>query len=321
MKELNQWFLRHRRELPWRKDPTPYAVWVSEIMLQQTQVNVVLPYFQKWMSLFPTIESLAAATRERVIKAWEGLGYYSRARNLHEGAKYVMQVHQGILPKTSEELSKVKGIGPYTVGAILSFAFKEAAPAVDGNVMRVITRLFKIETEIERVETKREIEKKVLSILGPEPWISMEGLIELGALVCKKKPLCEECPLSAKCLGKGLDLPKKKKPRPIISVTKQIALVRCDEDCLVKKNHEGLMADLFEFPLLEDVSHLPLEKQKDNPPVEHSYTHYRATLFSTLFSVKNKQPVANLQWVPLRHLPLLPFSSGHRKLLKKWRSE
>jgi A/G-specific adenine glycosylase len=315
MKVLNAWFMRHQRDLPWRKNPSAYAVWVSEIMLQQTQVSVVLPYFQKWMRLFPTVEALAAASRERVIKAWEGLGYYSRARNLHEGAKYLMQTHQGKLPKTKEELSKVKGIGPYTVGAILSFAFKEKAAAVDGNVMRVITRLFRIESEIERTETKREVEKRVLSLLGPEPWITMEGLIELGALVCKKTPLCEECPLNKQCLGKGLNLPNKKKPPQVTEVTKNIAVILVEGSVLVKKNKEGLMADLFEFPLTEEVQALHLKSLKTLPPLTHSYTRYRATLFPEIFEIEGKVQIELCEWVPLRSVHLLPFSSGHKKIL------
>ncbi len=284
-------------------------------MLQQTQVSVVLPYFQRWMHLFPTIESLANASRERVIKAWEGLGYYSRARNLHEGAKYVMQMHRGVLPRDREALAKVKGIGPYTVGAILSFAFKEAAAAIDGNVMRVMTRFFRIETEIERIETKREVEKKVLSLLGPEPWITMEGLIELGALICKKKPLCEECPLSQQCLGKGLDLPRRKKRVEVTLIAKNIAVIESEGAVLLRKRKEGLMADLFEFPELREVDHLSLVLKGELPPVAHSYTRYRATLTPTRFTLEKQPFVEDLEWVSLSLLHLFPFSSGHRRIV------
>ncbi|NRA90187.1 MAG: A/G-specific adenine glycosylase, partial [Simkaniaceae bacterium] len=137
---IRKWFFKNRRNLPWRENPSPYEVWVSEIMLQQTQVSVVVPYFERWMNIFPTIEKLAGAPLEKVIKAWEGLGYYSRARNLHEGAKYLMEENGGELPSSAAELEKVKGIGPYTVGAILSFAYKQKRAAVDGNVLRVLAR-------------------------------------------------------------------------------------------------------------------------------------------------------------------------------------
>src|SRR3990167_4180187 len=144
---LKRWFFINRRILPWRENPSPYEVWVSEVMLQQTRVSVVIPYFNRWMKHFPTISDLAKASIEAIIKVWEGLGYYSRARNLHEGAKYLLQFHAGELPDSPEHLKKVRGLGPYTIGAIRSFAFKQKAAAIDGNVLRVIARYFSIMEE------------------------------------------------------------------------------------------------------------------------------------------------------------------------------
>eukprot|EP01136_Pigoraptor_vietnamica_P009760 Opistho-1_new@46645 len=138
---LVEWFKREGRDLPWRQNPSPYAVWISEVMLQQTRAGVVIEYFIRWMERFPSIAALAEASREEVIKTWEGLGYYARARALHEGAQHVMQVHGGELPSTLEELQKIKGIGKYTAGAILSFAFHQKAAAVDGNVLRVLSHV------------------------------------------------------------------------------------------------------------------------------------------------------------------------------------
>ena len=157
-------------------------------MLQQTQVSVVIPYFDRWMNRFPTLRHLAKATLDEVIKEWEGLGYYSRARNLHEGARYVLEKHEGILPETREELQKIKGLGPYTIGAIRSFAFHHKAAAVDGNVIRVLARYFKIEDDIAKPKTIQMIRDRAEAILPEiEPWIVAEALIELGATLCTKK--------------------------------------------------------------------------------------------------------------------------------------
>lgn len=140
--KLKHWFEENKRNFPWRGKPSPYAVWVSEVMLQQTQASVVVPYFERWIVRFPSIEVLASASIEEVIKLWEGLGYYSRARSLHEGAKFLVEHHNGTLPSDPIALAKVKGLGPYTIGAILSFAFHQKAAAIDGNVTRVMSRFF-----------------------------------------------------------------------------------------------------------------------------------------------------------------------------------
>src|SRR5699024_680452 len=152
--DLIGWYESHHRDLPWRKDRDPYKVWVSEIMLQQTRVETVIPYFERFMSRFPTIESLAEADEEDVLKAWEGLGYYSRARNLREGVREVCEKYDAKVPDTKDEISKLKGIGPYTSGAILSIAYGQAEPAVDGNVMRVLSRILLIEDDISKARTR-----------------------------------------------------------------------------------------------------------------------------------------------------------------------
>jgi A/G-specific adenine glycosylase len=203
MRELNSWFLENRRELPWRIDPTPYRVWISEVMLQQTRASVVIPYFERWMTLFPDVAALAAAPIERVIKTWEGLGYYSRARNLHRGAQQMVESFGGEVPSDREALMSIKGLGPYTIGAILSFGFQKRAAAVDGNVTRVLARYFSIEENVGRQSVKRLIGEKAEAILDErEPWVTAEALIELGATVCTPKPFCELCPLQKSCLGK-----------------------------------------------------------------------------------------------------------------------
>lgn len=317
MEELREWFFLHRRELPWRNNPTPYAVWVSEVMLQQTQVAVVKPYFKRWMDLFPSVEALAKADRDAVIKAWEGLGYYSRARHLHEGAKEVVARFQGVIPRDEESLRSIKGLGEYTVGAMRSFAFHERSAAVDGNVMRVVTRLYRIEGEIERVATKREVKGRVLTMLGDEPWITMEALIELGALVCKKRPECSMCPLHNRCLGKGLDLPRKKAPVGITYLEKQVAIVLSEEHVLLKKRARGVMADLWEFAAETDVAHLEKCRLYKCDPVQHTFTRYRCTLQAVAYRLDKRVCVEAYEWIRLDKVPHLPFCSGHRRLWKQ----
>ena len=179
---LKKWFLIEQRDLPWRKINDPYAIWISEIMLQQTQVAVVIPYYLKWMQRFPTIQALAEAESDEVIKMWEGLGYYSRARNLHAGARYLIEFFGGILPNNESDLAKIKGLGPYTIGALLSFAFHQKKAAVDGNVMRVMARCYELDDDIAKSKTQKKIRHLVEEILPEdESWIVNEALIELGA--------------------------------------------------------------------------------------------------------------------------------------------
>ncbi|WP_194847593.1 A/G-specific adenine glycosylase [Candidatus Neptunochlamydia vexilliferae] len=321
---LRQWFFLNRRPLPWRENPSPYEVWVSEVMLQQTQVSVVVPYFKRWMTLFPTISALAAAPLEKVIKAWEGLGYYSRARNLHEGARYLTEHHGGELPDTYEDLKNVKGLGPYTIGAILSFAFKQKAAAVDGNVFRVLARYFAIEEPIDKSFVQKEIRTLTAALLpDDEPWIIMEGLIELGALVCQKKAQCEICPLKMSCLGrcKAALLPIKSKREKTIHLHRTVAVIHTGQELLLRKGEAGkVMADLHEFPYfdrdvnIEEALGLSLKPQRALPEVTHGFTKYKAFLYPHLYLAARKE-IEGHSWVPFQEVKEMPFSSGHRRIL------
>ena len=335
---LKRWFFLFRRQLPWRENPSPYAVWISEVMLQQTQVTVVVPYFEKWMRLFPSVKALAQAPLEQVIKTWEGLGYYSRARNLHEGARYFLAHHGGELPEDPKALQKVKGLGPYTIGAIRSFAFKQKAAAVDGNVLRVLARLFAIEEPIDQVRTRRQIEILTESVLPEmEPWIVMEALIELGALVCQKTPSCASCPLKTNCLAfqknKVRELPKKGKKIPTTFLHRLVAIIQSKEGILLRKGEKGkVMADLWEFPYIEverpikEVSfwHAHVEKafslslsyRSSLPEVSHGFTRYKAFLYPHIWHTTHTVPLVGYEWVSLKALLEKPFSSGHRRVLK-----
>lgn len=326
VEKLRSWFYKNRRSLPWRENPSPYEVWVSEVMLQQTQVTVVVPYFKRWMSLFPTIQALAEAPLEKVIKIWEGLGYYSRARALHEGARYLNQNHKGELPSSYEELEKVKGLGPYTIGAILSFAYKQRVAAVDGNVFRVLARYYGIEGEIDRGKVQKEIRMKCQALLPKdEPWIIMEGLIELGALVCQKKARCIECPLLDTCVAnkecKADLLPRKRPREKTIHLHRTVAVVHSETSLLIRLGEKGkVMHGLAEFPYfdvgtsVEEALNLALTKVVSLPKVIHGFTKYKAFLTPHLYRAR-QDPLNGYEWIPFHDIPKLPFSSGHRQIL------
>ena len=323
MEALKKWFLEQKRDLPWRRDPSPYRVWVSEVMLQQTQVAVVVPYFERWMQKFPTIETLANAPLEEVMKAWEGLGYYSRARNLHAGAKKVVRDFGGELPPEREKLNQIKGFGLYTIGAVLSFAFHQKAAAVDGNVIRVISRFLGLHIDVSK---KVPFEKATFSLLPEkEPWVVMEALIELGARVCQKKPKCTLCPLQNECLAfsRGIIslLPLKKKKEETIFLFREVAVILHAHQVLVRQEEVGkVMGGLYEFPYIEKGGNwdlnLVVEEQQLLPIVKHGFTKYRATLYPMLWKVKTPNPVSGFDWVSWDKVKTLPFSSGHRRILR-----
>eukprot|EP00808_Paulinella_micropora_P032285 g55487.t1 len=334
---LRQWFLLHRRDLPWRATRDPYAVWVSEVMLQQTRVNTVLPYYAAWMGKFPTVHALAAASLEDVIKTWEGLGYYSRARNLHEGAQQVVAQYAGQLPV--RDLEKIKGVGSYTANAIRSFAFHEKAAAVDGNVLRVMARFCAIEGCISTTGTKKEIQQAVEHFLpDEEPWVVMEALIELGATLCGKVARCSDCPLRNSCAAYATDrvhaLPLKAKKTSIETIHRTVAVITDGQRFLVERAERGkIMGDLHQFLYWETdkagwiADHLAATIEKDLhlsvisvaplQLVTHSFTRYRARLTPWLVLVDTLGNDAAAAYLSPTWLEMgkLPFSAGHRKIL------
>ncbi|MCC5833009.1 MAG: A/G-specific adenine glycosylase [Chlamydiales bacterium] len=327
---IKEWFLSHRRSLPWRDFPTPYRVWISEVMLQQTQAAVVVPYFLRWMEAFPTVEALASASLEGVLKMWEGLGYYARARHLHEAARFVLARYGGELPSDPEKLAEIKGLGPYTQGAIRSFAFKQKSAAVDGNVLRVLSRYFAIEEPVDRPKTRQKITRLAEELLpDQEPWLVSEALIELGATVCKKRPLCRRCPLIKECLayrhGKINDFPVRSPRKETTLLRRYVAIILCGEKVMIRKGERGkVMADLYEFPYLdkegevkevfESALNLSLEYDRPLPEERHTFTRYRAQLFPHLMRSAEEDP--RFEWKECEQLTELPFSSGHRRILK-----
>ncbi|MBY0529946.1 MAG: A/G-specific adenine glycosylase [Rhabdochlamydiaceae bacterium] len=330
---LVSWFQKHKRSLPWREAPSPYAVWISEVMLQQTQVVVVIDYFQRWMARFPTIESLAKAELDEVIKLWEGLGYYSRARHLHQAARYLVEHHQAELPSTREELAKVVGLGPYTIGAILSFAFHKRAAAVDGNVIRVLSRYTALEEVVCLPATQKKIWGYAEEILPEEePWVVVEALIELGATVCMRQPKCFLCPLNASCRGlkEGIAdlLPKKRDKAAVTHLKREVIVICSNEHVLVRKGSRGkLMQDLYEFPYFESDPSLLVQQEvlrqwklkiqfeKKLPQATHTFTRYKACLFPSLWIAEERIEIPDYQWISYSKLSSLPFSAGHRRIL------
>lgn len=256
---LIQWYLNHKRNLPWRNTQNPYLIWLSEIMLQQTRVAQGLPYYLAFIKAFPTVFDLAIASEESVLKLWQGLGYYSRARNLHKTAQYIAFELNGIFPNNHKELLKLKGIGDYTAAAIASFSFNEAVPVVDGNVFRVLSRYFKIETDISLATAKKEFAAIAFELMPKnEPAIFNQAIMEFGALQCvPKNPNCENCVFNNSCgaLEKKMvsKLPFKSKKTKVIYRFFNYLVFEDDglNTIIQKRSQKGIWHNLYEFPLIE----------------------------------------------------------------------
>ncbi|WP_397334025.1 A/G-specific adenine glycosylase [Paenibacillus sp. YN15] len=256
---LLAWYKAGNRDLPWRRSRNPYHIWVSEIMLQQTRVETVIPFFNRFMELFPTVDKLADAPEEQVLKAWEGLGYYSRARNLQAAAREVRDHFGGVVPDTPEGIASLKGVGPYTAGAILSIAYNLPEPAVDGNVMRVLSRYFLLEEDIAKPSTRIGIEKLARSLIPPgEAGGFNQALMELGATICTpKSPHCLPCPVMEHCAarleGRAEELPLKAKAKPPRPERRAVALVEgagvnAGRILVRQRPADGLLARMWELP-------------------------------------------------------------------------
>ncbi len=257
-KALLEWYALEKRDLPWRRTSNPYYIWVSEVMLQQTRVDTVIPYYERFIEKYPTMEALAEAGEDELLKMWEGLGYYSRARNLQSGVREVIATYSGSVPENRKEISTLKGVGPYTAGAVLSIAFGIPEHAVDGNVMRVLSRILLIEDDITIPKTKRIFEKVVMDLIDQEdPSSFNQGLMELGATICTPKPKCLLCPVRDYCEafneGRQEELPvrTKKKKGKVIPVASFAIQNEKGEWLLRQRPEKGLLANLWEFPMIE----------------------------------------------------------------------
>ncbi|KPN95739.1 A/G-specific adenine glycosylase [Lysinibacillus sp. ZYM-1] len=263
---LVDWFNAEKRDLPWRHTTDPYKIWVSEVMLQQTRVDTVIPYYNRFMESFPTLNLLVEAPQEYLLKHWEGLGYYSRVRNLQAGAREVLENYGGIVPDNRHEISKLKGVGPYTAGAILSIAYNKPEHAVDGNVMRVLSRVLNIHEDIAIPKTKKIFEVAVEELIDPNNASSFnQGLMELGALICTPtSPKCLLCPVREYCTafneGEPEKLPVKSKKTKMKHLIYDVFV--CEDEqgrfLLQQRPEEGLLANLWQFPMI-DTSHSSVE--------------------------------------------------------------
>ena len=263
-KILNHWYSNNKRELPWRQTTNPYFIWLSEIILQQTQVNQGLPYYMSFIEEFPTVYDLAKADESKVLKLWQGLGYYSRARNLHHTAKYIVEDLDGEFPDNYEDLLKLKGIGDYTASAIASICYNEASAVVDGNVYRVLSRYFGIETPINTTKGFKEFKllaQKLMDTINPADY--NQAIMEFGAVQCKpQNPFCENCPFQTSCVAfeKKIinELPVKKK---LLKASKKhfnflVILSKNQQTILEKRKGKGIWQNLYQFPLIDSKEEL-----------------------------------------------------------------
>lgn len=253
--KLQRWYPGHARPLPWRRDDDPYHVWVAEVMLQQTRVVTVIPYYQRWMKCFPTLRSLARADQQQVLKLWEGLGYYSRARNLHNASRIIMQEYHGIIPSTVEELVQLPGIGRSTAGAIVSISFHQDKAILDGNVKRILSRLFDYAKPVNEPSSQKKLWLMAASVLPRgRAGIFNQALMELGETICiPGKPICEHCPLAKECLAhqKGLqDQRPVRQSKPRVPHYEVVAAVisRNGKYLLAQRPPGKLLAGMWEFP-------------------------------------------------------------------------
>lgn len=341
---LLAWFAEQARDLPWRRDRDPYRVWIAEAMLQQTRAETVVPYYLRFLQRFPDLPTLAKAPLEEVLKAWEGLGYYARARNLHAAARRLVEENDGRLPSTFEGLIALPGFGPYTAGAVASIAFGEAVPAVDGNARRVLCRLFAVEGDTRRASVRRRLEDLARRLLPPDrPGPFNEALMELGATVClPRSPHCDRCPVSDRCqahqIGRETAYPSHAPRRtvPHYHVTAGV-LVQEDGRVLVTRRPEkGFLGGLWEFPggkqepgetltecltreLREELG-IEVEVGEHIISLDHAYTHFRVTLHAFRCRLRDGQPrclqCADLRWVVPGRLEALPMAVTDRRIAR-----
>lgn len=340
MKLLN-WYEEHARDLPWRRSRDPYAIWIAEVMLQQTRVETVLPYYQRWMESFPTVEALAVAPREKVLAHWEGLGYYRRAHNLHQASQRIVAEHEGHLPADVKALEKLPGIGRYTAAAVAAIAYDLDVIALDGNLRRVFARLIDLELEARSPEGERLLRDAATKAL-PEgkARIFNQALMDLGSRLCKPQaPLCAECPLEAACLAKQRGVqdqrPVQAPSKPLPHLTAAVGILCQDGKVLIGRRPEGgILAGLWQFPggRLEDGESLedclrreweeelgvqiePLEKIGS---YDHAHTNFRITVHAFECRLVKGEPQAldhtEIRWVEIFLLGEYPMGKIDRQI-------
>ena len=346
---LHAWYTATARDLPWRRTRDPYAIWVSEVMLQQTQVSTVIPYYQRWLQAFPSVSALASADVEQVLRLWEGLGYYSRARNLHRAAGQVVRRHQGRITDDPAAFLDLAGVGPYTAAAVQSIAFDHDLAVLDGNVKRVLARLITLEQPPGAGPLARALSHLAQDLLPPgTACLHNQAVMELGALVCTPgAPGCGACPLAEPCAarraGNPADYPRRPTRRkvPHHQVAVGIVTDRHGQVLIQRRPYQGLLGGLWEFPggkaepgetmvqalrrELREEQGLRVERVRALAPVDHAYTHFKVTLHAHTCQLKSMDPRAGegqpRKWVAPSALPDFPMPRANRKILEQLAAE
>jgi len=344
-RNLLSWYDLNKREMPWRDIQDPYKTWISEIMLQQTRVDQAAPYFERFMKRFPDVYELAKASQQEVLKVWEGLGYYSRARNMHQSAKKVVEDYEGEIPDSYKEITSLKGIGPYTASAVLSIAYNKPYAVVDGNVIRVLSRYFGIEDDVRATSTKKQIQNRADELQSKKrPGDFNQALMELGAVVCKpSNPDCINCPLQTNCIAANqvktetipYKSPKKKRPHHHIGIG--IIVNESGKVLIALRPDDAMLGGLWEFPggkqkKEEDIKNTVIRELKEELDVKvevkrffmklnHAYSHFTITLHAYLCGVVCGEPKPSasqqIEWVSIDQLANYPFPKANRKITEK----
>lgn len=342
VRDLLVWYDQMKRKLPWRETSDPYRIWVSEVMLQQTQVDTVIPYYHRFLTAFPDLETLARAPLQEVLKIWENLGYYSRARNLHVSAGIIVTRFGGRVPDEEKALKTLPGIGPYTAGAILSIAYGQATPAIDGNVRRILCRLFALQDPVDHPQTQKQLDQ-IASGLVPRnrPGDYNQALMDLGATICRAKmPGCAPCPLTVHCRSHAmgsqdlLPIMTKRAPVPLRQAAAAVIRDRMGRLLMVQRPASGLLASLWTFPggffqdsgdrgimlkkrVLEDLG-LYVRIGPLLTSVHHAYTHFRIALHAYEARITKVQSTTCPAWVwaSPEDLAKMPLSKIDRMLIK-----
>jgi A/G-specific adenine glycosylase len=341
-KRILKWYRVNQRDLPWRRSRNPYHIWVSEVMLQQTQVNTVLGYYRRFIKAFPSVKRLAAADLQSVLKLWEGMGYYARARNLHRAAQTVMQDYAGRIPDDWEEFHGLPGVGDYIAAAVLSIAFDQPYAVVDGNVKRVLARLHKISSPVNQTQSSRTFKAAADKLLDVRrPGTFNQALMELGALVCKpRNPACDACPLKKDCRAclsrQAAEFPKRKKRRatPVYHIAVGVVF-KNNRVLITQRQPDGLLGGLWEFPggkirdgesaaaacirEIREEANLRVKVEQHLTQVKHAYTHFK--IIMEVFCCKYvsgrvylRGPVA-FRWIRIDEYEKFPFPRANHKFI------
>jgi A/G-specific adenine glycosylase len=340
--KILSWYAENRRSLPWRDSNNPYFIWVSEVMLQQTQVKTVIPYYQRFIKQFPDINRLAASRQQDLLKAWEGMGYYARARNLHRAAKMVVSEHQGKIPADHKRFRALPGVGEYIAAAVLSIAFQKPLAVTDGNVKRVLARLRTVDTPVNHSSSHRVYGPLADDLLNrKKPGDHNQAMMELGALVCTpRKPICINCPVSNFCRsfrgGKVDQYPKRVQRRPIPEYRIAVGVIMKNGNLLIaRRKPEGLLGGLWEFPggkirpnessreacvrEVREELNLAVTIERRICRVRHAYTHFKIDMdvFACRYRsgrVRRNGPAAH-KWVSFKTLRKYPIPGANHKIL------